>query len=115
MLFLNFNYFLLNDCGVFKLNIRHSKNRMIYRFVNTGFVNENDHYLVLLVITLMRIMYTYLTNAVISTPAVTNIPPSTLPSVGFSPKNTNARITVRATESLSMGATRDASPNWSAL
>jgi len=40
---------------------------------------------------------------------------STFPVVGFSPRKTKAIITANATLNLSMGATRDASPSFSAL
>ena len=57
----------------------------------------------------------YLTKTVTRTPATIKLAPRTLPGVGFSPKKTNAITTASATLSLSMGATRDASPNWRAL
>jgi hypothetical protein len=55
------------------------------------------------------------TNTATSTPAVTRMAASMFPVVGFSPRKVKAITTARATLNLSMGATRDASPSFSAL
>jgi hypothetical protein len=73
------------------------------------------NFLIARLIFLKIIKTSYLTKAVTSTPAVTNNPPVTLPKVGFSPKNTNAKIKVRAILNLSTGATLEASPICKAL
>jgi hypothetical protein len=53
----------------------------------------------------------YLTSATTKIPAVTNKPPTTLPTVGFSPKMMKASMIVSATLNLSIGATFEASPS----
>jgi hypothetical protein len=60
-----------------------------------------------------REFFTYF-SAMIAAPAAINNPPRPTLQVIFSPRNTAAKTITSTTLSLSIGATRDASPSWRA-